>query len=70
MGRILFWGEHGNRQRATGLMWLTIACDGPGGSVSWIAELREKAIGEANDQERAGALLLLQRWVEGRAGRP
>ena len=30
LGRILFNGEHGIRQRASGLMWLTLACDGPG----------------------------------------
>ena len=30
LGRILFNGEHGMRQRASGLMWLTVACDGPG----------------------------------------
>ncbi len=66
LGRILFRGEHGVRQPATGLMWLTIACDGPGGAVPWIAELRESAVGEATEQERAQALVLLERWVEGR----
>jgi TPR repeat protein len=66
LGRILFHGEHGMRQRASGLMWLTIACDGPGAKVPWITELREAAFGQANDDERAMALILLQRWVEGR----
>ena len=33
LGRMLFRGEHGTRQRASGLMWLTIACDGPGAKV-------------------------------------
>jgi len=66
LGRILFTGEHGMRQPATGLMWLTIACDGPGAKVPWIAEAREAAVKQATDQERASALLLLERWVEGR----
>jgi TPR repeat protein len=67
LGRILFRGEHGARQPASGLMWLTVACDGPGGAVKWIAELRESAFKQATDRERAAALLLLERWVEGRA---
>jgi TPR repeat protein len=66
LGRILFKGEHGTRQRASGLMWLTVACDGPGAKVPWIAELRENAVKQATDDERAMALIMLQRWVEGR----
>jgi TPR repeat protein len=66
LGRILFKGEHGARQPASGLMWLTIACDGPGGGVPWISELRENAFKQASDKERALALVLLERWVEGR----
>jgi hypothetical protein len=66
LGRILFNGEHGIRQRASGLMWLTIACDGPGAKVAWIAQLRESAVQQATDDERALALILLRRWVEGR----
>ena len=66
LGRILFQGEHGSRQRASGLMWLTLACDGPGAKVPWIAEMRETAFKQATDDERALALILLRRWVEGR----
>jgi TPR repeat protein len=66
LGRILFRGEHGVRQPASGLMWLTVACDGPGATVPWIAELRESAFKQANDRERAAALVLLERWLEGR----
>jgi TPR repeat protein len=66
LGRILFNGEHGVRQRATGLMWLTIACDGPGSKVPWIAHLRETAVQQATDDERSMALIMLRRWVEGR----
>jgi len=66
LGRILFKGEHGTRQPASGLMWLTIASDGPGGTVSWISELRETAFKQASEKERAQALVLLERWVGGR----
>jgi hypothetical protein len=66
LGRILFNGEHGARQRASGLMWLTVACDGPGGKVAWISQLHETAMQQASDDERALALILLKRWVEGR----
>jgi TPR repeat protein len=66
LGRILFNGEHGVRQRASGLMWLTVACDGPGAKVPWITELRERAVKQVSDDERAMAVILLQRWVEGR----
>lgn len=66
LGRILFNGEHGVRQRASGLMWLTVASDGSGGEVPWIAELRETAFKQASDDERALALILIERWVEGR----
>jgi TPR repeat protein len=66
LGRILFRGEHGIRQPASGLMWLTIASDGPGAKVPWIAELRESALKQATETERATALILLERWVEGR----
>jgi TPR repeat protein len=66
LGRILFNGEHGTRQRASGLMWLTVACDGPGGKVAWIAQQRENAVQQATEDERAMALILLKRWVEGR----
>jgi hypothetical protein len=66
LGRILFNGEHGIRQRASGLMWLTVACDGPGAKEPWITQLRETAVAQATDDERALALILLKRWVEGR----
>ena len=67
LGRILFNGEHGVRQRASGLMWLTVACDGPGAKEAWITQLRETAVKQASDDERALALILLKRWVEGRS---
>ena len=44
----------------------TVACDGPGAKEAWITELRETAVKQASDDERAMALILLKRWVEGR----
>ena len=66
LGRILFNGEHGARQRAAGLMWMTVASDGPGAKEPWIAQLREASVAQATDDERAMAYILLKRWVEGR----
>jgi len=66
LGRILFNGEHGVRQRASGLMWLTVACDGLGAKDPEISKLHDTAVKQATDDERALALILLKRWVEGR----
>jgi TPR repeat protein len=66
LGRILFNGEHGMRQRAAGLMWMTVASDGPGAKEPWIAKLRESSLAQATEDERAMAFILLKRWVEGR----
>ena len=66
LGRILFQGEVGRRQPASGLMWLIIAFDGPGANVPWIAELHEAAFKQASEKERDQARVMLERWVEGR----
>ena len=66
LGRILFNGEHGTRQRAAGLMWMTVASDGPGAKEPWIAQLRESSMAQATNDEQAMAYILLKRWVEGR----
>lgn len=66
LGRILFQGEVGRRQPASGLMWLIIAFDGPGANVPWIAELHETAFQQASEKERDQARVMLERWVEGR----
>jgi len=34
--------------------------------VPWIAELHDNAFKQASEKERAEALVLLERWVEGR----
>ena len=42
------------------------SCDGPGAKEPWITQLRETAVAQATDDERAMAFILLKRWVEGR----
>jgi TPR repeat protein len=66
LGGILFKGENVPRQRPLGLMWLTLASDGSGSQVGWVAEARDAAFQQASDDERAMALTLLQRWLNGR----
>lgn len=66
LGRILFNGEHGQRQRAAGLMWITVASDGPGAKETWITQLRETSMAQATNDEQAMAYILLRRFLEGR----
>jgi len=67
LGAMLFKGEHVRRQASRGLMWLTLARDsavGPGDK--WITELYDSAFKQATDDERAVALLYLERWMKHR----
>jgi TPR repeat protein len=66
LGRILFKGEQVAIQRSLGLMWLTLASDGSGSQVDWIAEAHDTAFQQASEDERAMALELLERWLNGR----
>lgn len=66
LGRMLFKGEDVPRQAARGLMWLTLARDAAGSQETWIAELYDAAIKQATEDERAMALLYIERWVRGR----
>jgi TPR repeat protein len=68
LGGVLFKGDSVPRQRPLGLMWLTLASDGSDNQVAWIAEARDAAFREASEDERAMALVLLQRWLNGRRG--
>jgi len=61
LGQILFRGETVPRQRALGLMWLTLASDGAGDQIAWIADAREAAFKQANEDERALALTFIER---------
>jgi uncharacterized protein len=66
LGRMLFKGEHVQRQGARGLMWLTLARDAASADEVWITELYDSAFKQASDDERAWALVLLERWIKGR----
>ena len=65
LGQILFRSEN-PQQRAAGLMWLTLASDGSGDQVAWIAEAREAAFKHATEDERALALTLIERRLNRR----
>jgi len=69
LGAMLFSGEAVPRQAARGLMWLTLAKDNKDLSAAdqaWITRLYDSAIAQATDDERALALVMLQRWIEPR----
>jgi hypothetical protein len=53
LGHLLFLGEGVPRQRARGLMWLTVAKnDAQGAKDEWIRELYAKDLAAANDDDR------------------
>jgi TPR repeat protein len=66
LGRMLFKGESVPRQAARGLAWLTLARDAASPQETWIAELYDSAVKQASQDERAMALLYIERWVRGR----
>jgi exopolysaccharide production negative regulator len=66
LGRMLFTGEDVPRQAARGLMLLTLARDAGGRDEGWLSALYEAAFRQATDDERAFALILLERWLRGR----
>jgi hypothetical protein len=54
------------RQAARGLMWLTLAKDAATAEQGWITKLYDSAFAQATEDERALALVYLQRWMEKR----
>ncbi len=66
LGAMLFKGEQVPRQAARGLMWLTLARDSATPRESWIADLHAAALKQATEDERAVALVYLERWLKGR----
>ena len=64
LGSILFKGEYVPRQASRGLMWLTLARDAAPPRESWIAELHAAALKQATEDERAIALIYLERWLK------
>jgi TPR repeat protein len=66
LGELLFNGGQLQRQAAKGLMWLTLAKDNAGSDESWIADSYASALKRASEDDRAMALQMLERWVQGR----
>jgi len=66
LGSMLFKGDAVPREAARGLMWLTLARDSAKTEDRWIGELYEGAFKQANNDERAQALVYLERWLKTR----
>ncbi|WP_315832952.1 tetratricopeptide repeat protein [Bradyrhizobium prioriisuperbiae] len=66
LGQMLFNGVNLQRQAARGLMWLTLARDSAATDETWIKESYNAALSKASENDRAMALQMLERWVQGR----
>jgi TPR repeat protein len=66
LGQMLFSGDRLQRQAARGLMWLTLAQDSASADETWIKDNYKAAFAKASDDDRAMALQMLERWVQGR----
>jgi TPR repeat protein len=66
LGQMLFNGVNLQRQAARGLMWLTLARDGATTDEAWIKDSYSAAMAKASENDRAMALQMLERWVQGR----
>ena len=66
---MLFNGNNGvQRQRARGLMWLTLARESAldAAKDKWIVDLYDKAVGTATDNDRQIALVYLETHLKKR----
>ena len=63
---MLFNGDVVPRQAGRGLMLLTLARSNAGPDEVWIREIYNDAMNRANDDDRAMAGRMLERWVQGR----
>lgn len=66
LGQMLFNGDRLQRQAARGLMWLTLAQDASTPDETWIRDSYKTAMAKASEDDRAMALQMLERWVQGR----
>lgn len=66
LGQMLCSGDRLPRQTARGLMWLTLAQDSATADEIWIKDTYKTALAKASDDDRAMALQMLERWVQGR----
>ena len=65
LGQMLFNGDQLPRQAARGLMWLMLARDNAPED-TWVRDSYNKALAKASDDDRAMALQMVERWVQGR----
>jgi len=70
LGELLLNGEYLPRQTARGLMYLILACDGAPRGESWIRDRCALALKQATAEERAAALVDLERWLNGQPLKP
>jgi len=66
LGQMLFNGDVVPRQAGRGLMLLTLARSNAGPDEVWIRDIYNSAMSRANDDDRAMAGRMLERWVQGR----
>jgi hypothetical protein len=67
LGHLLFAGEGMQRQRARGLMWLTLAREGANGKAQdWVKTLYDQDMKAANDGDRQVALVYLEEHLKKR----
>lgn len=67
LGHLLFVGDGVQRQRARGLMWLTLAREGASGkSKKWINNLYDQDMKAASDNDRQVALVYLEQHMKSR----
>ncbi len=67
LGHMIFKGEGVKRRPELGLMWMNLARQSAEQSgeaeAQWMIDLHEKALAEASEDERKGALGFLDRWL-------
>jgi uncharacterized protein len=68
LGHLLMTGQGVPRQRAKGLMWLTLAREAStdGDKDQWIVDLYQDAFTAADDSDRKLALALLEQYIQAR----
>jgi hypothetical protein len=67
LGQMLFNGDRLPPQRARGLMWMALACDGANSpDDAWIKDSYAQALSRASEDDRAMAAQMIKFWLQGR----
>jgi TPR repeat protein len=67
LGQMLFNGDRLPPQRARGLMWMALACDGANNpDEAWIKDSYAQALSRATEDDRAMAAQMIKYWLQGR----